>query len=281
MPARDLLCQGSPLATALPGYEARPEQLLMADAVESALDGGTGALVEAGTGTGKSLAYLVPAAMSSLRVVISTATKALGEQLMEKDIPTLKRLGLHPDVTLVKGLSNYVCRRRLEEYRQGVATGAMAPEYGLDRVLDWVEDTASGDRAELPSLAEDAAVWREVVSSSETRIGPKCRFYDQCFVTRMRRAAEASQLIVTNHHMFCADLALRGGFSGRRRSPTTTRSSSTRPTPSRTWRRSSSACGSPGRASTPSRATPTAPCAPRASSSTPRASARSRPPSTP
>ncbi len=214
MAARDLLGQGGPLASVLSGYEARPEQLAMADAVEAALDGGTGALVEAGTGTGKSLAYLVPAAMSSLRVVISTATKALGEQLMEKDIPTLKRLGLHPDVTLVKGLSNYVCRRRLEEYRQGVATGAMAPEYGLDRVLDWVELTATGDRAELPTLSEDAPVWREVVSSSETRIGPKCRFYDQCFVTRMRRSAEASQLIVTNHHMFCADLALRGGYSG-------------------------------------------------------------------
>ena len=86
MPARDLLGHGGPLATVLPGYEARPEQLLMADAVEAALDAGGGALVEAGTGTGKSLAYLVPAAMSSLRVVISTATKALGEQLMEKEI---------------------------------------------------------------------------------------------------------------------------------------------------------------------------------------------------
>lgn len=214
MAARDLLGRDGPLASVLPGYEVRPEQLAMADAVEAALDAGSGALIEAGTGTGKSLAYLVPAVTSSLRVVIATATRALGEQLMEKDIPTLHRLGLHPDVTLVKGLSNYVCRRRLEEYRQEVANGTTAPEHGLDRVLDWVERSRSGDRSELPSLAEDAPVWREVVSSSETRIGPKCRFYDQCFVTRMRRAAEASQLIVTNHHLFCADLALRGGHAG-------------------------------------------------------------------
>lgn len=214
MAARDLLAEGGPLAKVLPGYEARPEQLRMADAVEAALGRGEGLLVEAGTGTGKSLAYLVPAAQSDLRVVVSTATKALGEQILEKDLPTLRRLGLHPDVTLVKGLSNYVCRRRLEEYRQGVATGAMAPEFGLERILEWVEDTATGDRADLPSLPEDAPVWREVVSSSDTRVGPKCRYYDQCFVTRMRRAAEASQIIVTNHHMFCADLALRGGFTG-------------------------------------------------------------------
>ncbi len=214
MSARELLAEGGPLARVLPGYESRPEQLAMATAVEHALESGTGLLVEAGTGTGKSLAYLVPAARSSLRVVISTATKALGEQLIEKDIPTLKRLGLHPDVTLVKGLSNYVCLRRLEEYRQGVATGAVAPEVGIDRILDWVQETSTGDRAELPTLSEEAPVWREVVSSSDTRIGPKCRFYDQCFVTKMRRRAESSQIIVTNHHMLCADLALRGGFTG-------------------------------------------------------------------
>jgi ATP-dependent DNA helicase DinG len=214
MAARDLLAEGGPLAKVLPGYEARAEQLAMTDAVEAALENGTGLLVEAGTGTGKSLAYLIPAAQSSLRVVISTATKALGEQIIEKDIPTLRKLGLHPDVTLVKGLSNYVCLRRLEEYRQGITTGAVAPEVGIDRVLAWVDDTLTGDRADLPSLSEEAPVWREVVSSSETRVGPKCRFYDQCFVTKMRRKAETSQIIVTNHHMFCADLALRGGFSG-------------------------------------------------------------------
>lgn len=185
----------------------------MAESVQTALEDGGALIAEAGTGTGKSLAYLVPAAESSLRVVISTATKALGEQIMEKDIATLRHLGLRPDVTLVKGLSNYLCLRRLEEYRQGVATGAMAPEVGLDRVLEWAEETETGDRSELGSVADDAPVWREVVSSSETRIGPKCRFYDRCFVTKMRRRAEAAQIIVTNHHLFCADMSLRGGSS--------------------------------------------------------------------
>ncbi len=214
MAARERLDRNGPLAKVLPGYEPREEQLRMADAVELALHDGTPLLIEAGTGTGKSLAYLVPAAESAQRVVISTATKALGEQLVEKDIPTLRRLGLHPDVTLVKGLSNYVCRRRLEEYRQAIVVGAVAPEHGIDRILEWVEHTETGDRSDLPSLPEDAPVWREVTSSSETRIGAKCRFYDDCFVTKMRRAAETSQIIVTNHHLFCADLALRNGFSG-------------------------------------------------------------------
>ncbi len=186
----------------------------MADAVESALKNGSSLLVEAGTGTGKSLAYLVPAAQSGLRVVVSTATKALGEQIVSKDLPTLRRLGLHPTVTLVKGLSNYICQRRLEEYRQAVASGLAKPEAHLDRVLAWADETATGDRADLVTVPDDAPVWREVSSSSETRIGPKCKYYESCFVTRMRRAADASQIIVTNHHLYCADLALRGGAVG-------------------------------------------------------------------
>ncbi len=214
MAARELLDRGGPLAKVLRSYEPRAEQLRMADAVEAALDASATLLVEAGTGTGKSLAYLVPAAESGRRVVISTATKALGEQLVEKDIPTVRRLGLHPEVTLVKGLSNYVCRRRLEEYRQAIVAGSVRPETGIDRVLAWVEHTESGDRAELSTVAEDAPVWREVTSSSETRVGARCQFYEDCFVTKMRRAAEASQIIVTNHHMYCADLALRAGYSG-------------------------------------------------------------------
>lgn len=214
MRAREVLADNGDLARVLEGYESRNEQRLMADAVESALGSGGGLIVEAGTGTGKSLAYLVPAAASSLRVVISTATKALGEQIVEKDIPTVRRLGLYPEVTLVKGLSNYVCLRRLEEYRQRVVTGAVAPEPGLDRVLSWVDRTDTGDKSELSTVREDAPIWREVSSSSDTRLGAKCRYYDRCFVTRMRRAAEASQLIVTNHHLFCADLSLRNGASG-------------------------------------------------------------------
>ena len=137
---------------------------------------------------------------------------------MEKDIPTLKRLGLHPDVTLVKGNSQLRLPTSPGEYRQGVATGAMAPEYGLDRVLDWVELYRPPPTAPAPDALRRRAGLAQVVSSSETRIEPKCRFYDQCFVTRMRRSAEASQLIVTNHHMFCRPRAARG-FPGAQAPP--------------------------------------------------------------
>jgi|LNFM01.1.fsa_nt_gb ATP-dependent DNA helicase DinG len=181
----------------------------MALAVEKALSDASVLLVEAGTGTGKSLAYLVPAARSGLRVVVSTATKALGEQIVQRDLPTLARLGLHPQVALVKGLSNYVCLRRLDEHRRAIVTGAARPDPHLDAIVRWVEDTQSGDRADLEWVPDDAAIWREVTSSSDTRIGAKCRYYEQCFVTKMRRRADVAQIIVTNHHLFCADLALR------------------------------------------------------------------------
>ncbi len=204
-----ILGDGGALSKALRGYESRPEQLAMAMAVEKALGEGSALLVEAGTGTGKSLAYLVPAVKSGLRVVVSTATKALGEQIVQRDLPTLAKLGLRPQVALVKGLSNYLCLRRLDEHRRAIVTGAARPDPHLDAIVRWAEDSASGDRADLEWVPDDAPVWRDVTATSETRIGAKCRFYEQCFVTKMRRRADASQIIVTNHHLFCADLALR------------------------------------------------------------------------
>ncbi len=204
-----ILGDGGALAKALRGYESRPEQLSMAVAVEKALADSSVLLVEAGTGTGKSLAYLVPAAKSGMRVVITTATKALGEQIVQRDLPTLAKLGLRPSVALVKGLSNYVCLRRLDEHRRAIVSGATRPDPHMDAVVRWIEDTTSGDRADLEWVPDDAPIWREVTASSDTRIGAKCRFYEQCFVTRMRRKADAAQIIVTNHHLFCADLALR------------------------------------------------------------------------
>ncbi len=180
----------------------------MAQLVERALAQQLPLLVEAGTGTGKSLAYLIPAARSGLRVVVSTATKALGEQIVQRDLPTLAKLGLKPSITLVKGLSNYVCLRRLEEHRRSLVAGGRSDPH-LEAVFRWAEDSPSGDRADLEWVPEDASVWRDVTSSSDTRLGAKCRYYEQCFVTQMRRRADQSQIIVTNHHLFCADLALR------------------------------------------------------------------------
>src|SRR5579864_815555 len=187
----------------------------MAEAVEHALENEHHLFVEAGTGTGKTLAYLVPAILSGRKVVVSTATRALQDQIYVSDLPlvaaALEVHGVRFRAALMKGLANYVCLRRLEEAR---LTGAHAHDHDFARILTWLQETASGDRAELADLPEDAAAWREVASSSETRIGAGCDHFEQCFVTRMRREAEDAQIVVVNHHLFLADLALRTGPRG-------------------------------------------------------------------
>jgi ATP-dependent DNA helicase DinG len=181
----------------------------MAEAVELALEREHHLFVEAGTGTGKTLAYLVPAVLSGRKVVVSTATRALQEQIFVKDLPIVAQAlaahGLTLRASMMKGLSNYVCRRRLAEAR---ASGGGAT---LDRIAEWAQTTETGDRAELADLPEDAEAWRDVASSSETRIGAGCEHFEACFVTRMRREAEDAQIVVVNHHLLLADLALRTG----------------------------------------------------------------------
>jgi ATP-dependent DNA helicase DinG len=213
--ARDVLGPGSALARALSGWERRDGQLAMADAVEGALEQERHLLVEAGTGTGKTLAYLVPAVLSGRKVIVSTATKALQEQIFFKDIPLVAEAlgahGVHFRAALMKGLSNYLCLRRLSEAR---ASGARGLDPDFDRIVEWARETETGDRAELAMLAEEAPAWRDVASSSETRIGVGCEHFEACFVTRMRREAEAANVVVVNHHLLLADLALRTGPRG-------------------------------------------------------------------
>jgi ATP-dependent DNA helicase DinG len=214
MSARKLLGPGGPLSRALPGYEDREGQLDMADAVERALEGERMLICEAGTGTGKTLAYLVPAILSGRKVVVSTATKALEEQIFTKDLPLITRhLGLDPQAALVKGLGNYLCLRRYNELR-GSAAAVTDPAIGrsLPLLEAWAGDTESGDVAELTGLAENDPLWREVSSSSETRIGASCKYFDECFVTRMKRDMEAARLIIVNHHLFFADLAVKASM---------------------------------------------------------------------
>ncbi|HEY3593859.1 MAG TPA: ATP-dependent DNA helicase, partial [Polyangiaceae bacterium] len=213
--ARDLLGPSGPLSRSLDNYEDRPGQLAMADAVERALARDRVLVCEAGTGTGKTLAYLVPAILSGKKVVISTATRALQEQIFAKDIPLIeKTLGLKVSAALMKGLPNYLCLRRYAEFRasaeslQPTAVRALAI---LDR---WASKTATGDVGEIEGLSEDEPVWRDVSSSSETRIGQMCEYFRDCFVTKMKRQAEAARIIVVNHHLFFADLALRGPHAG-------------------------------------------------------------------
>ncbi|MFT3770947.1 MAG: ATP-dependent DNA helicase [Minicystis sp.] len=215
--ARRLLGPEGPLAQAFPGYEEREGQLAMADAVERALREDHTLLCEAGTGTGKTLAYLVPAILSGKKVVVSTATKALQEQIITKDIPLIaEHLGLDPRAALGKGLGNYLCLRRFDELRK--SAGALA-DAGVRRSLPlletWAADTETGDMAELVSLPEGDPIWREVCSSSETRVGQNCEFYERCFVTRMKRDLEEARLIVVNHHLFFADLAVKMAAEGR------------------------------------------------------------------
>jgi ATP-dependent DNA helicase DinG len=214
--AAELLGPHGPLARSLPAYEARPAQLEMARAVESALASDRVLICEAGTGTGKSLAYLVPALLSGKKVIVSTATRALEEQIFWKDLPLIERaLGVPVRAALMKGISNYLCRRRLAEFK--ASEDSQRPRYArsLGMLDEWLTETESGDLAELSGIREDDPLRREINSSSETRIGAGCAYFSECFVTRMRREAEAAQLVVVNHHLFFADLALRGPHPAR------------------------------------------------------------------
>lgn len=205
-------------AERMPGYEPRAAQLEMARAVERALAHDGTLLVEAGTGTGKTLAYLVPALLSGKKVVISTGTKTLQDQIMHHDLPLIERmLGRPVSAACMKGLGNYLCLRRYEELLSSPAAVSGPLVRKLPLLERFRDTTETGDRAELAELGDDAVgaeLWREVQSGSDTRIGPKCRHYEDCFVTRMRRQAEAAELVVINHHLFFADLALRGPHGG-------------------------------------------------------------------
>ncbi len=206
----DVLGPGGLLAAAFPGYEHRPGQLEMSARIARAIADDERLLVEAGTGTGKTLAYLVPAILSGRKIVISTATKNLQDQIARVDLPRLAAIMPRPFTwAVMKGLGNYVCRRRLAAFeRQSV----LVRDPAFDRLRAWVDQTSSGDRADVPDLPDDSPLWREIASSPETRIGGRCEHNDRCFVTAMRRDAATADIVVANHHLFFADLALRGAW---------------------------------------------------------------------
>jgi ATP-dependent DNA helicase DinG len=212
MDARTLFLPGGALSRHLPGYEPRDGQLAMVEAVLEALEEDRPLLVEAGTGTGKSLAYLLPALLSGRKVVVSTATIALQEQLFAKDVPLVDAIlaehGRSLSVALVKGLANYLCLRRFEEARIDVTLDGATPD-GFAAIEAWAGSTETGDRGELDSIADDSPAWQRVHSSAETRLGSACPHYERCFVTRMRQRSDDAQLVIVNHHLLMADLALR------------------------------------------------------------------------
>jgi ATP-dependent DNA helicase DinG len=188
----------------------------MASRVEHALANGRVLLCEAGTGTGKTLAYLVPALLSGRKVVISTATRALQEQIFSKDLPLVAAtLGIDPRAALMKGLGNYLCLRRYHQLRRSPEASRPSVSEKLARIERWAPESDTGDLGELAALGDDDPVLAMVASSSHTRIGAACPYHGECFVTRMKRDAEAARIVVVNHHLFFADLALRGPHPGR------------------------------------------------------------------
>lgn len=204
--------QGS-IGRALPGYEDRPEQLRMADAVAEALNRDRLALIEAGTGTGKSLAYLVPAILWSRaneqRVIVSTRTINLQEQLIRKDIPFLQRsCGLEFRAVLVKGRGNYLCRRRLKTATAEPGLFDTAQSSELQTIAAWAEESADGSRDELPQPPTDE-LWEEVRCEVDQCARVRCEFYADCFFYKARRAAASADLLVVNHALLLSDLALR------------------------------------------------------------------------
>jgi ATP-dependent DNA helicase DinG len=204
-----LLGPDGALSRVLPAYEHRPQQLAMARAVGRALTQGSRLVVEAGTGTGKTLAYLVPAALSGKRVVISTATRNLQDQLFLKDVPLLRdEAGLAFRAALLKGRNNYLCLQRFEQFeaRPLFPTPADAAHWPAFR--DWGLSTGTGDRAET-QIPDSWAAWPQVSTTSDACLGSKCPHLDTCYVTRARRTAEECQVVVVNHALFFADLALR------------------------------------------------------------------------
>ncbi len=206
--ARALLDAGGALSRVEPGYETRSQQLAMADAVIDALVGAKVAVIEAGTGTGKTLAYLVPAILSGLKVVVATATKALQEQIVDQDLPLLERLGLKFSAAVMKGRQNYLCLLKFEQFEQSPVFVSRDEKADFERLRSWAHATSTGDRAEL-DLPDGYVAWRDVSSTAETCVGQECPHFSACHVTRMRQRAQEAQVVVVNHHLFFADLALR------------------------------------------------------------------------
>ena len=213
----EALADDGALARAMPAFEPRPGQRRMAAAAAHVLETGGVLLAEAGTGTGKTLAYLVPAILSGQRVLISTGTKNLQDQIFYKDLPDLRHaLGVDFRATYMKGRGNYLCLHRFATAR-AEATASLLPlaeRSVLDQLAAWADQTETGDRAEIEDLPDNLAVWNDVAATSENCIGTECPAYQECFVTTMRQRAAESDVVIVNHHLLCADAAVRQSAYG-------------------------------------------------------------------
>jgi ATP-dependent DNA helicase DinG len=204
-----VLGPGGALAAALPGYEHRAAQVEVAVAVADALSCGHALLAEAGTGTGKTLAYLVPAVLSGKRVIVSTATRNLQDQVFQKDIPLLRtRVGLAFDAALLKGRSNYLCVLRFDSFSADPLFASAADAAFWPGFREWARNTESGDRAES-GIPDAWSAWTQVSTTPDSCLGGKCPRFEGCYVTRARSRAQEAEVVVVNHALFFADLSLR------------------------------------------------------------------------
>src|ERR1051326_1599832 len=208
--ARQFFSRGGTLSQWHPKYEFRPGQVEMAEAVESALADKRHLIVEAGTGTGKTLAYLVPALLSGKRIVVSTGTKTLQEQLYFKDIPFLQQHFSRPlKVCYMKGRNNYACRQKIYDAEKQATLTSLEEVADFEIIRDWEKSSEIGDRAEIKNLPEGSTVWAKLDARTDMCTGQKCPNYERCFITLMHQRALESDIIIVNHHLFFADLALR------------------------------------------------------------------------
>src|SRR5215472_6361601 len=200
---------GGTLAQRLDDYEFRPSQVRMAHAVHRALEEQGHLIIEAGTGTGKTLAYLLPALLHGRRVLVSTGTKTLQDQIFYKDIPLLEAILDRPvRAAYLKGRNNYLCRLKLEgQFAEGLFSPRELPVF--QDIVDWAQQTETGDRAELGSIGDDSELWSRIDARRDKCLGTKCKDYDRCFLTLMRQKAMEADIVVVNHHLFFADLAIR------------------------------------------------------------------------
>ena len=205
-----LFAEGGPLARAAPGFRHRAQQVEFARAVLEAIEGKQTLIAEAGTGTGKTFAYLVPALLAGGRVIVSTGTKTLQDQLFHRDLPRVREaLGLRADVALLKGRANYVCLHHLE---LAAAQGSFAlreEASHLQKIRSFAARTMTGDRAECEGVPEGSGAWAQATSTRENCLGSACRHYQDCFVMKARKRASEADVVVVNHHLFFADVALR------------------------------------------------------------------------
>jgi ATP-dependent DNA helicase DinG len=197
------------LSKKLDDYEARPSQQRMAEIVTEALQQRNHAIIEAGTGTGKTLAYLVPALMHGQRLLVSTGTKALQDQIFYKDIPLLERiLDRKIRAAYLKGRNNYLCKLKLHTFQEdGLFTPLELDHFG--QIVDWAATTSTGDRGELDSISDDDELWSRIDARREKCLGTRCEEFESCFLTLMRQKAMESDIVVVNHHLFFADLGVR------------------------------------------------------------------------